>query len=320
MMRGPERGAERPPNAARTGARVTIGLPVRDGERYLVEALDSLLAQTYRDFELIVSDNASTDRTEAIVRAYAEKDPRIRYYRNQQNVGGCRNHNRVVELASGDYFLWASHDDARAPGCLERCVDVLDREPGVVLCYTGSIIVDENGRRIREGRASPAAWLPRASDRFRELIRLDHDIEPVYGLIRLNVLRKTPCLAQFPDSDRVLMAELSLHGPFRRIDEPLLFRRDHAGRSTRVYPTRRRRMLWISPESRPRLCFPHARELVEYLRVVRRSPIGLGEQARSLRHVARWLVANRRRFLREARAGARDLARVVVRGRAARVV
>ena len=106
--------------------RVSIGMPVFNGENYLAEALDSLLTQTFSDFELIISDNASTDKTEEICRAYAVRDQRIRYFRNQENLGASRNYNRVFELSSGEYFKWAAHDDLCAPEFLGRCVDVLD--------------------------------------------------------------------------------------------------------------------------------------------------------------------------------------------------
>src|SRR5579871_3942080 len=113
--------------------RVSIGLPVHNGERYLREAIDSLLAQTYRDFELIISDNGSTDGTEAICRAYAAADPRIRYYREEQNRGCAWNWNRVFALARGEIFKWAAHDDVCAPRLVERCLEALDRCPEAVL-------------------------------------------------------------------------------------------------------------------------------------------------------------------------------------------
>jgi glycosyltransferase involved in cell wall biosynthesis len=115
--------------------RVSIGLPVYNGENYLAETLDSILAQTFTDFEVIISDNASTDRTETICRQYAAQDRRIRYLRNTSNLGAAKNYNRVFELSQGEYFKWNGHDDPLAPVFLERCVAVLDRHPGVVLCF-----------------------------------------------------------------------------------------------------------------------------------------------------------------------------------------
>src|SRR5690349_16638091 len=88
--------------------RVSVGVPVRNGERFLVETLESLLAQTYTDFELIISDNASTDNTEAICREYAARDPRVRYYRSPQDVGLANNYNSLFARSEGDYFKWAA--------------------------------------------------------------------------------------------------------------------------------------------------------------------------------------------------------------------
>ena len=95
--------------------RVSVGIPVFNGERFLAETIESILAQTFKDFEIVISDNASTDRTEEICRSYAARDPRIRYNRNDTNRGAAWNHNRVFELARGEYFKWQSHDDFCAP-------------------------------------------------------------------------------------------------------------------------------------------------------------------------------------------------------------
>jgi hypothetical protein len=189
-------------------------------------------------------------------------------------------------------------------------VEVLEREPDVVLCFTRSVTIDGEGRTI-PGRETPlAAGAARPADRFQELIRMDHLIEPIYGLMRLDVLQKTPLLGQFPDSDRVLVAELALYGPFRRVPEPLFFRRDHPARSIRVYPSRRTRMAWISPTSARSLPFPYTREFIEYLRVIRRAPIGSGERVRCLGHMVRWLEANRARLARDLVGCGRDLVRM----------
>jgi len=176
--------------------RVSIGLPVYNGDQFLDEAMRSLLAQTYRDFEIIISDNGSTDRTEEICRRYAAQDNRIRYYREPSNQGASWNYNRVVHLATGEYFKWAAHDDLVTPDYLEKCIAVLDRDPGVVLCCTDDQDIDEQGRYVDAKRHShiPSAERgnsTRVSLRFRRLIRDDYDCEQVFGLYRLDVLRKT---------------------------------------------------------------------------------------------------------------------------------
>ena len=128
--------------------RVSIGLPVYNGERYLQQAIDSLLAQTFSDFELILLDNASTDGTRAICEAAAARDPRVRYLREPVNTGGIRNHNRTVELSRGEYFKWAAHDDIYAETFVEMCVAHLDSSPATVIAFTQSEFIDEHGRRM----------------------------------------------------------------------------------------------------------------------------------------------------------------------------
>ena len=130
---------------ATTSPKVTIGLPVYNSERYLSESLDSLLGQTYRDFILIINDNASTDGTAEICQRYVEADPRIRYFRNDINIGNPRNFNRVFELTTTPYLKWSTADDYWAPTFLEKAIKVMEQDPTIVLCYPQAILVDANG-------------------------------------------------------------------------------------------------------------------------------------------------------------------------------
>ena len=130
--------------------RVSVGMPVYNGQRYVKAALDSVLAQTFRDFELFISDNASTDATEEICREYAARDPRIRYSRNDENIGSARNGNRTIQLATGEYFKSAHHDDLCAPEFLARCIEVLEQHPAAVLCYPQSRVIDEHGNLMSD--------------------------------------------------------------------------------------------------------------------------------------------------------------------------
>ena len=125
--------------------RVTIGLPVYNGENYLAEAIESLLSQTFTDFELVICDNGSTDRTEQVCRAFAARDARIRYYRESQNRGLAWNFSRTFELARGRYFKWQAHDDLCGPTLLERSVEALDRDPALVLACARRTIIDHDG-------------------------------------------------------------------------------------------------------------------------------------------------------------------------------
>jgi glycosyltransferase involved in cell wall biosynthesis len=267
--------------------RVSIGLPVYNGERFLRETLDSILAQTYRDFELIISDNGSTDGTQEICRAYAGRDPRIRYYREEINRGASWNYNRVVELAAGEYFKWAAHDDCLAPTFLARCVEGLDQHPHAVLCHPQDQDIDENGQPVDRKRFShipsgERAASPKPSQRFRRLIRLDYDVEQVFGVIRAAVLRKTVLIESYTDSDRTLIAELGLRGQFYEVPEPLFLHRHHAGSSGKAFTITRgwfERAAWFDPRLQGRVLFSQWKQLGEYVRCAWRAPLRLPERA-----------------------------------------
>jgi hypothetical protein len=138
------------PNLMDSTPLLSIGLFVYNGERFLEETLDSILSQTFTDFELIISDNASTDRTAEISQAYARADSRISYYRNEKNMGAGWNLRRVYELATGKYFKWAAADDLLEPEFLRRCVEALESDPGCVVAYARTKEIDANGTFIKQ--------------------------------------------------------------------------------------------------------------------------------------------------------------------------
>ncbi len=172
--------------------------------RYLRAALESLLAQTYADFELIISDNASTDGTGAICEEIAHRDGRVRYFRETRNTGSSRNHNRVIELARGRYFKWAAHDDLYDPRFVERCVGCLGADPGAVLCFSLTRFIDEQGRPLHEYAHPLKLNVEDRADRFLQYVFGNHVMVEDYGLVRLDVLRKTPLLGNYAWSDMVL--------------------------------------------------------------------------------------------------------------------
>lgn len=149
--------------------KVSIGLPIYNGARCLVEALDTILAQTFEDWALIISDNASTDETARICRAYEARDARIRYVRNARNVGANRNHNMAFRLASGRYFKWAAADDAWGPSFLARCVQALDTNPSAVLAYPQPDFINADGKPVVacEHAFRHSAWSSEPTLRFR---------------------------------------------------------------------------------------------------------------------------------------------------------
>jgi glycosyltransferase involved in cell wall biosynthesis len=278
--------------------RVSVGLPVYNGADYLAATLDSLLAQTFEDFELIISDNASTDGTEEICRAYAVRDGRIQYLRNRENLGAAANYNRVFHLSSGDYFKWAAADDLCAPEFLERCVRVLDNEASVVLCYPRARAIDEQGNIIRDYPPKPNAGSPKPQERFYEFVCVPHPCVAVFGLIRSDALRRTQLIGSFASADRPLLGELSLMGRFHEVPEFLFFYRNHPQQSWRAYPTRQAVQAWYDPARARRLTMPHWRLLQEHVSSIGRAPLDWRERAWCYLYMVWWV---RKRWKRLAR-------------------
>ncbi|HEY0022657.1 MAG TPA: glycosyltransferase [Longimicrobium sp.] len=208
--------------SAGAAPRVSVGLPVYNGERYLREALDGVLGQSYADLELVVSDNASTDGTEAICREYAARDARLRYHRQPRNMGAVCNFNRAFELARGEYFMWAAFDDRRNPEYLARCVPVLETRPEVVLCCTDVLPIDEDGAPLGDpewpGGIRPVGATP--GDRAAAVARASFWYD-FYGLMRAEVLRKVMPLRAVWGFDVVLTLDMCLRGEVAAIAEPL---------------------------------------------------------------------------------------------------
>jgi glycosyltransferase involved in cell wall biosynthesis len=217
--------------------KVSIGLPVYNGEKYIENALSHLCEQDFADFELIISDNASTDRTQEICLEFARKDRRIRYFRNEKNTGLAANHNRTFELSRGQYFKWAAHDDDFPRAMLKCFVQVLDDSPSVCLVYSYCEYIDEDGRFEGIDSDGIAKDDPRPHKRLAHLLRYVHMYNSSYGLIRSEVLRRTRLLGLFPGADNVLLAELAMLGMLAEVPEPLLRIRKHPGRSFTVNKT-----------------------------------------------------------------------------------
>jgi len=294
--------------------RVSIGLPVYNGEKYLRETLDALLAQSFRDFELIIADNASTDSTEEVCRAYAAADTRIRYHRNSENLGAGPNYNLVVSMAQGEFFKWSAHDDHCAPSFLERCVQALDAERGAVLAFTEFIDINESGgelpiRRKSNVPLSRRAAHPRPWQRFRRLTRFDYTCEEVFGLIRLATLRKTRLIMSYTDSDRTLLAELGLYGRFVIVPEALFFHRLHKGSSTEVYADWFARVAWFDPAKAGKIAFPLWRQMGELAKSVLKAPIGIQDRFLCFAWQAVWMSRLRAELWAEFREGMRQFVR-----------
>jgi glycosyltransferase involved in cell wall biosynthesis len=275
--------------------RLSIGLPVYNGEERLAESLEALLGQSYEDFELIISDNASTDGTGDICRRYQKRDSRVRYIRQQRNIGRVPNHNFLVHQARGQLFKWTACDDLYARDLLKRCVEALDESPQVVLAHSWSAIIDNSGAVIKLVEYPVVTDSPRAPERFRSML-FDGWGDDSYGVIRTEVLRRTPLHGSYHFADRTFTTELALHGPFYQIPDWLFFRRDAPPRTSPF--TVRSRCAYMDPRRVSPLRHPVARLYGEYLwayiAMIQRAPLSAADRRECYRYLAQWAAGRAR--------------------------
>lgn len=281
--------------------RVSIGLPVYNAEEYLSAALESLLTQTFRDFEIIICDNASTDGTEAICQRFASRDRRIRYCRNPYNIGAAANFNRTFKLSSGEYFKWAAHDDLCAPEFLARCVEVLDRDPGVVIAYPCAKFIAKNGEELEPYTKKLPTDSPNLAKRYEALLRFGYKCHQIYGLIRREALARTPLIGAYVHGDGVLLVRLALLGRFEEIPEYLFFRRQHQDQSSSMVGDYCRWAVWFNPELRGKMLFPYWRMHFEFFRSIHMAPLSWADRVLCYRHIARYIYSRRRLFRSDVR-------------------
>ncbi len=287
--------------------RVSIGLPVYNGAKYLEEAIASVLNQTFTDFELIICDNASTDATEAICRAAAKRDSRIRYERHPENLGAAKNYNSTLARARAPYFRWMCHDDVLAPTCIEACVDVLDTHPDVVLTYTKTQMIDASStpepnpdwiRNLHTVDSDPV-------ERFTSYLQSycwGGEPGPLFGLIRTAILRSTMQHGDFPSADLILIGEFTLWGGIYQVPERLFLNRLHDDNSTRSNDKQIESIWdWFDPNRETRLLWLEMRWLRELHRAIQRAPLSPNDRWRCrLRLMRYYALRHGPQYVREA--------------------
>jgi glycosyltransferase involved in cell wall biosynthesis len=272
--------------------RLTVGLPVYNGENYLAESIEALLGQSFSDFELLIADNASTDSTPEIAHRYERQDSRVRVYRQPRNIGLSPNHNFLVDIARGELFKWAAHDDLYARDLLEVCVSALDRYPDVVLAHAWTAMIDGD-RVVTKSAPYPLATdSPNPAVRFRSLL-FDDGGDDDGGVIRTEVLRRMARKDSYHHADRTTIAELALHGRFHQEPNWLYFRRDHPQRAERACPTTRSRCANMDPKRANRWRHPLVRLYGEYLwaytSAIHGAPLSPGARRQCYGNLASWL-------------------------------
>lgn len=235
--------------------KVSIGMPVYNGEDYIEAALQSLQSQTYEDLEIIVSDNGSTDRTHEIVSDVASMDKRLKVNRFRENMGASTNYNTVFELSSGAYFKWAAHDDLVKPTYIERCVDrYRSTKDTVSIVYPNSEFIDEEGNVTGPDGEDQTTLSAIATVRAIRVLRTQGMAAAVFGLFNSDVLRRTSLIGNFSSSDYVLLLQVSLLGRIIKLDgEPLFQRRVHEKMSRVANQTPDEVLKWFDPKAHSKL-------------------------------------------------------------------
>jgi glycosyltransferase involved in cell wall biosynthesis len=282
-------------------ARVSIGVPVFNGARYLEDCLESLITQTYGDVEILISDNASTDETPAICRAYCERDDRVRYHRHPENIGASANFNFLVGNTRGELFKWAAHDDVCAPDLVARCVAALDASPAAVLAFARTGFIDDSGDQLH-GYDVPIRWSNHDTSfaRLREQLdipqgALHHMCTRQFGVIRRDQLLRTSLIRNHVGSDLVMMLELALLGGLVSVeDHPdcLLFVRLHDDSSMGANRPAAELGRWMDPRSGGKYPLKWTRVLTGYVRAVVNSSLSRREKVAGMLLIARWLVSD----------------------------
>lgn len=279
---------------------VTVGIPIYNGQKHLEKAVASLLAQSLTDFELLIADNASTDRTPEICAELARSDPRVRVIRHPRNIGAPRNWNCLVHEARGRYFKWASANDRCSPLLLEKCVQALEADAGAVLSYGRTQLTDDDDRPIEVYAGDIDVSMPRASDRFVAVCMRMNLNNAMCGVIRTDVLRRTGMDRLYPSGDMALTSELALHGRILLLPDVLLYRRHAPGSFTSMLdPLQIQRM--YDPEARRPMKLIRVRRHADNFACIARAPIDWREKARAASTALRLLAWDRQRLWGELR-------------------
>jgi glycosyltransferase involved in cell wall biosynthesis len=227
--------------------RVSIGLPVYNGENYLAEAIDSVLGQTFSDLELVISDNASTDRTGELCRHYAAVDPRVRYSRNEKNIGAALNYDLVWQKSFGTYFKWLAHDDRLLPNYVAVTVSELENNPEAVLCNTVVDYIDQHGEHLGYYRSViKDSGTENPAERFAAIILKMHTCVDFFGMIRREAMQNSLLHQAFRGSDRAFLAQMALRGRLLQLEEPLVQMRQHPEQYSQIQNVREQ-VTWMDP-------------------------------------------------------------------------
>lgn len=287
------------PNGEAAPPLVTIGLPVYNGERFIAQSVRSVLDQDFHNLELVISDNGSTDRSMSIVEEIVSGDPRVVILRNHENQGAAWNYNNTLDHARGKYFRWHADDDWFDPLLITKLVDALETQPQAVLAHSWTRFVNDDGETTREFEDNLGADSARPHQRLGSVVRRLTFCNPVFGLIRTDVLKSTARIASFPGSDATLLYELAIRGRFAVVPELLYNRRP--GNSIKSNPSVQAVAEWFAPAGTGGR-FPAWYHLNAAVKAIQSAPITTGDRVRCMATFARhWPVEYAKKLRRRSR-------------------
>lgn len=204
---------------------VTVAIPVYNEERFLRESLDSVINQDYKNIEILISDNASSDGTKSICLEYVEKDNRIEYERHQENIGAANNFFRLIDKGRGNYFVWLAGHDKWSANLLSECVKLLCQTPNATVAYGTPAWINESG----EVMPTNSGWYDTrgCNPVVRFFTIFWGSMNPVLGVIRRDHLSDFTRDRNYVGTDLVLLTELALKGEFIHAREAVFYRRQN---------------------------------------------------------------------------------------------
>jgi glycosyltransferase involved in cell wall biosynthesis len=291
--------------------RVVVGLPVYNGEKYIAAAIESHLSQSFGDFDLVISDNGSTDATQEICRGFASQDERVKYFRSDTNRGILWNHRRVFEAIQNpnQYFRWAAADDIMEQGLLQAMVDILESRPEVEAVVPDTKNIDRNGKIIGSMARGLDLPFPDVFERAKQVLMGAYQMVIAFGLFRAATLQRLRTRPNYIGWDFVFVWELALWGQIVQTTGPVLLRRWHAGAMSHVKTAKEMRK-WVEPNFTGGMNFPHWTWSYERLRALLAAPLSPRDRWRVGKFLARATVWQRASLVRDVTQAARRTLRL----------
>jgi len=292
---------------SRETSKVSVGLPVFNGEQWVRATIESILSQTFTDFELVISDNCSNDGTADICHDYAKLDDRITFHSNETNIGAALNFQRVFDLSKAGYFKWASANDLIAPDYLSRCVDILDSHPDVAIAASRTQIINANAEVVERCEEDMHLVDDDPFVRFTTFLERVHLNNLEQALMRADLLRCTGGHAVWPGSDTFLVAEMIARGKVYQLPDYLLSRRIAPSATTNLMSDEEIAEFYLPSTTG----FPHLqlRKIGALFGIASRLDVPIATRLRFIRYCFRFIYWTRRTLFQEAADYARSQVR-----------